>query len=144
MNSFTALSLEPPLVLWCLGKQSPSLPAFESCSHYAINVLTKDQRNLSHQFAISAEDKFSSVTWDKGLGGAPTLPGCLANFECRNKLRYEGGDHLIFIGEVERFTHTEGMPLLFNGGKYGVAAVHPDDRNRKTSISDFEDLLFWS
>ncbi len=144
VNSFAALSLEPPLVLWCLGKQSPSLPAFEGCSHFAINVLNKDQRHLSNQFATPAEDKFSGIDWTEGLGGAPVLPGSLATFECRNTQRHDGGDHVIFIGGVERFAYTDGMPLLYNGGQYGVAAVHPEDRNAKSSIGDFEDLLFWS
>ena len=144
VNSFAALSLEPPLVLWCLGNQSPSLPNFEACSYFAINVLMKDQRHLSNQFAISAEDKFEGVPWDEGLGGAPILQGCLATFECRNAQRHDGGDHVIFIGDVERFAYADGMPLLYNGGQYGVAASHPDDRNKKMPIGDFEDLLFWS
>ncbi|MEX2451257.1 MAG: Cro/CI family transcriptional regulator [Rhodospirillales bacterium] len=140
-NSFTALSLEPPMVLWCLAKRSPSFPAFESCSHFAVNVLNKDQRTLSHQFATPADDKFSGVTWNEGLGGVPVLPDSLAHFECRNTLRYEGGDHLIFIGEVERFTFKDGEPLLYNSGKYGIAAPHPDDHGMSIVSSDFEDLL---
>ena len=144
VNSFSALSLEPPLVLWCLGKQSPSLPTFEACSHFAVNVLNKDQRHISNQFATPSEDKFSGINWTEGLGGAPILPGCLATFECRNAQRHDGGDHIIFIGGVEHFTYTDGKPLLYTEGQYGVAAAHPEDQNKTAPIGDFEDLLFWS
>ncbi|MEL0107886.1 MAG: Cro/CI family transcriptional regulator [Rhodospirillaceae bacterium] len=144
VNSFAAVSLEPPQVLWCLGKQSPSLPAFEACSHFAVNVLTRDQRDLSNQFATSSDDKFAGIDWTEGRGGAPILENCLATFECRNAIRHDGGDHLIFIGEVEHFHYINGSPLLFNGGQYGIVMTHPEDRNHKNPIGDFEGLLFWS
>ncbi len=142
-NSFSALSLEPPLVLWCLNKQSPSCNAFELCSHFAINVLTSSQRNLSQRFATSSNDKFNEIIWHEGLGGAPVLPNALASFECRNVTRYEGGDHLIFVGEVERFSHTDGQPLLYNSGRYNVTAPHPDEFQTELTADDSQDVMLW-
>ncbi len=140
-NSFGALSLEPPLVLWCLAKSAPSMPAFEACSHFAINVLGAGQRDLSHRFATPAADKFDGIAWSEGLGGAPVFDGCLARFECHHDRRFDGGDHLIFVGRVERFAQSSGEPLLFNGGRYGVAAGHPDDHGEAVPSGDFADLL---
>lgn len=140
-NSFSALSLDPPLVLWCLGKGAASLPAFRQCAHFAINVLNAAQRRLSHQFATSDTDRFAGVAWRKGIGGAPLLPDALAQFECRNLRYHDGGDHLIFIGEVERYRHGDGEPLVFNASKYAIAAPHPDDRGVPVVSGDFADLL---
>lgn len=140
-NSFSAVSLEPPLILWCLGKQATSRQAFEACSHFTVNVLEAGQRALSHRFATPAEDKFAGLDWSPGLGGAPVFPDCLARFECRNTHCHDGGDHLILIGRVERYSHRRGAPLLFNAGKYGIAAAHPDDHGGAADSSDFEDLL---
>lgn len=140
-NSFSAVSLDPPLVLWCLGKNAGSMPAFRDCGYFAINVLEAGQRGLSHQFATRAEDRFAGSGWQAGLGGAPVLPGCLARFECRMAEQYDGGDHTIFVGVVERYCHKDGAPLLFNAGKYGTAAPHPDDHGRAVESSDFADLL---
>jgi flavin reductase (DIM6/NTAB) family NADH-FMN oxidoreductase RutF len=125
-NSFTSLSLDPPLVLWCLSKTAPSRGAFEECSHFAVNVLAAGQHYLSRQFATPAEDKFGGVDFDEGPGGVPVIDGVLAYFVCRNVRHVDGGDHLIVIGEVERFETTEGEPLVFHSGKYRVATRHPE------------------
>lgn len=127
-NSFSAVSLDKPLVLWCLDKSAPSLPIFLSCGYYAINVLSSKQRELSNQFARPAEDKFLNIDWHPGLGGAPILDHCLATFECKNTRKYDEGDHWILIGEVQHFAHGDDEPLLFNKGHYAVPAAHPDDR----------------
>jgi len=140
-NSFSAVSLEPPLVLWCLLKDSPSLAVFENCSYFAINILRSNQRDLSHQFATPAADKFGAVEWSEGLGGVPLLPGCLAQFECRHETHHEGGDHLIFIGRIENFRYADGQPLLYNAGRYGVAAEHPDNFGDTAEASAFDDLM---
>ncbi|MDZ4255307.1 MAG: flavin reductase family protein [Sulfuritalea sp.] len=118
INSFTSVSLEPPLVLWNLGLHSPSLATFESCSHYAVNVLGADQADFSQRFAQSQADKFAGIDFKVGAGDAPLLPGCCAWFECRNELRYPGGDHLIFVGHVEGFRREQKPPLIFHGGRY--------------------------
>lgn len=118
VNSFNSVSLRPPLVLWSLSLNSPTLRAFERCSHYAVNVLAADQEALSRLFASAEPDKFASLDARQGRGGAPLLPGCCAWFECRNHARHPGGDHLIFVGEVERYECTTRLPLVYFRGAY--------------------------
>jgi flavin reductase (DIM6/NTAB) family NADH-FMN oxidoreductase RutF len=118
INSFASVSLEPPLVLWSLGLQSPSLAVFESCSHYAVNVLAADQTEFSQRFAQSQSDKFAGIELQTGASGVQLLPGCSAWFECRNEMRYPGGDHIILVGHVESFLREEKPPLIFHGGRY--------------------------
>lgn len=118
INSFASVSLEPPLLLWSLGLHSSALAAFESCRHYAINVLAADQGEYSQRFSQSRDDEFAGIELDAGAGGTPLLPGCCAWFECRNELRYPGGDHLIFVGHVESFHRRDKPPLIFHRGRY--------------------------
>jgi flavin reductase (DIM6/NTAB) family NADH-FMN oxidoreductase RutF len=118
-NSFNSVSLDPPLVLWSLSQAAASLPAFRAGSHYAINVLAADQKTLAERFSLKGADRFSGVEFEIGAGGAPLLKGAAATFECFNRSRYEEGDHVIFVGEVERCTSRTGVsPLLFHGGRY--------------------------
>jgi len=118
INSFASVSLDPPLVLWSLSLHSPSLPAFQNCSHYAINVLAQDQQALSQRFAATRTDKFAGLDFTLGAVGAPLLPGCCAWFECRNEAHHAGGDHLIFVGQVEGYARSDQPPLVFQGGQY--------------------------
>lgn len=122
INSFASVSLDPPLVLWSLGLQSPSLALFESCSHYAINILAAEQIDLSQRFSQSQDDRFAGIDTEVGAGGAPLLPGCSAWFECRNEMRYPGGDHVILVGYIENFRRQEKSPLIFHGGRYRTLA----------------------
>lgn len=118
-NSFNSVSLNPPLVLWSLARAAASLPAFSTGSHYAINILCAQQKALAKQFAARDVDRFANVEFAAGVSGAPLLVGAAATFECFNRSRYEEGDHVIFVGEVERCTHRAGAsPLLFHGGKF--------------------------
>ena len=118
-NSFNSVSLSPPLVLWSLSQAAASLSVFSAGSHYAINVLASDQKALAERFASKGADRWTGVAFDEGAGGAPLLHGAAATFECFNRSRYEEGDHVIFVGEVERCTHRHGAsPLLFHGGRY--------------------------
>ena len=118
-NSFNSVSLNPPLVLWSLSRAAGSMPAFTRGSHYAINILAADQKALAERFSSRVVDRFAGVSFREGSGGAPILDGAAAVFECFNRSRYVEGDHVIFVGEVERCTHREGaMPLLFHGGRY--------------------------
>ncbi len=117
-NSFNSVSLDPPLVLWSLSRRSASLPVFERASHFAVNVLSVEQKALSDRFARRDVDRFRGVSWHPGAGGAPVLAGCAAVFECRCEQRFEGGDHVIFLGHVERFDHEERTPLAFHAGAY--------------------------
>jgi flavin reductase (DIM6/NTAB) family NADH-FMN oxidoreductase RutF len=117
-NSFNSLSLAPPLVLWSLRLASPSLAAFEQASHFAINVLAETQVELSRRFASAVPDKFEEGAWSAGLGGAPVLAGCAAVLECERYAAHEGGDHRLFIGQVQRWADLSVAPLLFQGGHY--------------------------
>ena len=118
INSFASVSLEPPLVLWSLGRHSSSLAVFEYCSHYAINVLASHQVDFSQRFSQSGRDDLDDIELSIGAGGAPILPGCCAWFECRNEMRYPGGDHLILVVLVEAFHRQEKLPLVFPRGRY--------------------------
>ena len=140
-NSFAAVSLEPPLVLWSVGRRTPSFAAFEAAEHFAVSVLGARDRELSNRFATPVEDKFDGVELRRGLGGAPVLAGSLAVFECRTWRRYDGGDHLILVGLVERFESTEGKPLLFYAGRYAMAADSPQPELPDEAAAPFADLL---
>ena len=125
-NSFTSVSMDPPLVLWCPGKTSPSTEQFKSATHFAINVLARDQHHLSRQFATPADDKFAGVDIEDGLHGVPLIAGALARFQCRTVSTYEAGDHLIMVGQIESYDANGGEPLVFHSGRYHVATLHPD------------------
>ncbi|MEP7281170.1 MAG: flavin reductase family protein [Rubrivivax sp.] len=118
-NSFNALSLDPPLVLWSLRQASPSLPAFKAAAHFAINVLAESQVELSRRFASALPDKFAGdAAWRDGLGGAPVLTGAAAVLECERAAEHATGDHCLFIGRVQRMADLVTPPLLFHGGHY--------------------------
>jgi len=117
-NSFTSVSLVPPLVLWSASLYAQSLPAFQEGSHFVVNVLAFDQSELSNRFAKQHEDKFADTDHIVAECGAPIVIGSAAHFECRNEFRHYGGDHIIFIGQVERYAYTDKPTLLFCRGKY--------------------------
>lgn len=118
-NSFNSVSLDPPLVLWSLARSAGSMSAFQRGSHYAINILTAEQHTLAERFASQSTDRFVDLPFRTGAGGAPVLEGAAAVFECYNRSRYEEGDHVIFVGEVERCTwRAAAQPLIFHGGRY--------------------------
>jgi flavin reductase (DIM6/NTAB) family NADH-FMN oxidoreductase RutF len=106
-------------VLWSLSRLAGSMPVFQTGSHYAINILAADQKALAERFATKGIDRWAGVEHQAGVSGAPLLTGAAATFECFNRSRYDEGDHVIFVGEVERCSHREGVsPLLFHGGKF--------------------------
>ena len=117
-NSFNALSLDPPLVLWSLRESSSTIGAFTGASHFAINVLAADQVELSRRFARPSSAKFDEGEWTDGQGGAPLLAGCVAVFECRRRSHHPAGDHVLFIGEVERIGGSASSPLVYHAGHY--------------------------
>lgn len=124
-NSFSALSLDPPLVLWSINRNSQSLPGFLESGYFAINVLRAGQSGLSHHFATPRANKFEGVAFEDGLGGSPLLGGVLARFECQTTTTIEGGDHLLFVGRVHKISYAEGEPLIFNAGCYCTALPLP-------------------
>ena len=127
VNSFSAVSLDPALVLWCLDNNSHNLEAFRRASHHVINILSTDQENLSNRFATWPADRFAGLPWQAGAGGAPVFPDCCATFEVANETAHAAGDHTIFVGRVEQFSETAGVaPLLFHAGRYGRLGNTPE------------------
>jgi 3-hydroxy-9,10-secoandrosta-1,3,5(10)-triene-9,17-dione monooxygenase reductase component len=124
-NSFNSVSLDPPMVLWSLAKAAKSLPAFLDSGYFAVHVLAASQEELSHIFATRGADKFAGLAIERGRGGIPLLDGCSARFQCRTAVKYEGGDHVVFIGEVEAFDHFGRPPLVFHGGRYAATVARP-------------------
>jgi flavin reductase (DIM6/NTAB) family NADH-FMN oxidoreductase RutF len=109
---------------------SQGLTIFQNASHFTVNILGASQQALALQFAKSADDKFAGVDWTPGLGNAPVLANCVANFQCRAANRYYGGDHIIFLGAVEAYAYNRQEPLLFaRGGFGGFAAVEAAKRS---------------
>ena len=118
-NSFNSVSLDPPLVLWSLAQSAASMAALSAGSHYTVNILAAGQKALAERFATKHIDRWADVAFTEGVGGAPVLAGAAASFECFNRSRYDEGDHVIFVGEVERCTHNAGVsPLLYHGGRF--------------------------
>lgn len=122
-NSFNSVSLDPPLVLFSLHRAAYSLGAFAEGGHFAVNILREEQQELSIRFARALGDKWQGIDYEVWSTGAPILSGCLASFECRTRALYDGGDHVIFLGEVLRLrSSSEGRPLLYFRGRYGGIA----------------------
>jgi len=124
-SSFNSVSLDPPLVLWSVSKSSLSLPAFSANGHFAIHVLSAEQTDLADRFARSQSDKWSGVSWRKGAHGSPLLDDHAAVFECTMRHEYDGGDHIILVGEVTNFEAHDKAPLLFHGGQYSDRRTRP-------------------
>ena len=117
-NSFSSVSLDPPLVLWSLSREAPSFPAFRTATHFGVNVLGAEQQELAERFSRRHPDKFDGVTYELGEYGVPLIEGAPAHFECRIVDRYYGGDHEIFLGHVERYGYERKPTLLFCHGDY--------------------------
>lgn len=119
-SSFNSVSLEPPLVLFSLDRGAYSLADFQRSGHFAVNVLSEEQEGLSVTFAKALADKWDGVRFEVWETGSPILTDALASFECRTRYNYDGGDHVIFVGEVVRMrANRGGRPLLYFRGDYG-------------------------
>jgi len=118
VSSFTSVSLEPPLILVCLGQEVSNIALFRHATHFGINVLKEDQQPLSDRFARKGQDRFDGLEWRRGATGVPLLPGCLAQIECAVHRRVEMGDHDIFVGEMVHACVSEGEPLLYFASAY--------------------------
>jgi flavin reductase (DIM6/NTAB) family NADH-FMN oxidoreductase RutF len=123
-NSFSSVSLDPPLVLWSQAVKSQSHSTFFTAERFAVNILAEDQIELSNRFAKSSPEKFAGLGVDIGRGGIPLLHGCGARLQCRVVSRVPGGDHTIYIGEVESIERAERKPLVFGNGQYLRTAPH--------------------
>ena len=122
-NSFSSLSLDPPLIVWSLRTNSSSMPIYQQAQRFVVNILADDQVDISNRFAKSAPDRFNGVSFQPGIDGVPLIDGCIAYLECKLEATYPGGDHLLFVGRIERIQQTERAPLAFVGGNY--VAVKP-------------------
>lgn len=118
VNSFASLSLEPPLVMWALRRESPCLGSFEAAGCFAVNVLTEAQIGLSRRFSSIQEHRFTDSEWLTGAHGAPVLKDAAAVFECRTHAKHEGGDHRLFIGEVLAYIDSPCAPLVYRSAHY--------------------------
>ncbi len=117
-NSFSSVSLDPPLVLWSAAKSSQRCAAFERAHHFAIHVLSDAQVEMCKGFARQGDD-FSGLDWSLSQNRVPLLADHLARFECTQHAVYDGGDHSIILGRVTSVTVKEGAPLVFAGGAFG-------------------------
>jgi 3-hydroxy-9,10-secoandrosta-1,3,5(10)-triene-9,17-dione monooxygenase reductase component len=147
-NSFSSVSLDPPLVLWSLARSARSLPVFQGAEYFAIHILAAGQEDLSNRFASRGEDKFADLDLEHGLGDTPLLAGCSTRMQCRTTHQYEGGDHIIFVGEVIDLVNNGVPPLVFQAGKYALAARKADEMPLLPSGStefreDFLGYLLW-
>tara|TARA_R110000782_G_scaffold15505_8_gene45286 strand:+ start:67 stop:543 length:477 start_codon:yes stop_codon:yes gene_type:complete len=118
VNSFNSVSLNPPLVLWSIGEESLSYTAFVEADYFAVNVLATHQRDVCKRFASSGGDKFLDLHCEEGIEGVPLLPEFSAVFECKTEHRYDGGDHKIIVGRVQRFEDRRTDPLIFYRGHF--------------------------
>ena len=117
-NSFSSVSLDPPLILWNIAKVSNSLEAYLEATYFAINILSSEQRDISAHFAQSDHTLFDDIEYEMSGRDVPLLPGTIATFECRTHQVHDCGDHYIIVGEVEDFSARDGQPLLFYSGAY--------------------------
>lgn len=120
-NSFNSVSLAPPMVLWSLARNSTNIATFLAARHFAVHVLASDQHALATRFSTRVADRFAGLRPARGADGIPLLDDCAARFECRTAFQYEGGDHVIFVGEVLNFEHWEREPLVFKRGRFTLA-----------------------
>ena len=119
-NSFSSLSLQPPMVLWSLSKTSSGIDAFRGSAFFAVHVLSAEQEALSTRFATKNSERVAGVPVDRGPDSTPMLRDCAARFVCRTAYQHEGDAPGIFVGQVLEFTHTGRSPLVFHGGRYGM------------------------
>jgi len=117
-NSFSSVSLDPALVLWCAAKRSLRHDAFAGAERYSIHVIGEGQQALAARFARSGHD-FSALDWEMGAHGTPVLAGCLARFDCAAHARHPGGDHTILVGQVLHAMHRPGQGLIYKRGQFG-------------------------
>lgn len=139
VNSFNAVSLQPPLVLWSLRLDARSLPVFQRATHYVINVLSADQADVCDRFARGRGDRFAQTPHRFNPRGMPLLKGALAWLECRHRSQYEEGDHLILVGEVEHHAQGVGEPLVFQAGRLGGFSAAPSPPAADTEHLPFVD-----
>lgn len=118
VSAFCSVSLAPPLILVCIERTTSSHHALAQSKRFVVNILRENQQSLSNHFAAPSDDKFAGIAYHAGIEEIPILTGALANLECRLQNSYEGGDHTIFVGEIENAIVNDGNPLLYFHGNY--------------------------
>lgn len=121
VSSFSSVSLNPPLILFSIGRNTHAFAAWEATDNFAVNVLAEDQSTVSTRFARALTDKWEGLDTDADINGSPILPGTLAWLSCTSYAKYDGGDHLIVVGRVDALTSprlADPRPLVFFAGKY--------------------------
>lgn len=118
VSAFSSVSMNPPLILICIQKSTPSHYAFAESKAFVVNILSDSQKEISNQFAFKHEDKFAGINYNLSETGLPVLEDCLVNLECSLKHSYDGGDHTIFVGQIENAIINEGNPLVYWKGDY--------------------------
>ncbi|WP_289041686.1 flavin reductase family protein [uncultured Aliiroseovarius sp.] len=118
VNSFTSVSLDPPLILWCPARVSARHDAFVKAEHFAVHLLRDNQIDIARHFARQGED-FADMTWRTDYHDVPVIEPCLARFDCTTENVVAGGDHSIVLGRVHRVSTNDGQPLIFHAGRFG-------------------------
>jgi 3-hydroxy-9,10-secoandrosta-1,3,5(10)-triene-9,17-dione monooxygenase reductase component len=116
------VSLDPPWVLWSLSRASGSFDAFRDAGHWAVHILAHDQEELASRFGRRRHDKFDALPVERGVAGIPLLAGCVTRMQCRSRHQYDGGDHVIMVGEVLGYDHCERVPLVYQRGAFAIAS----------------------
>ncbi|AMN47345.1 hypothetical protein ACG33_09600 [Steroidobacter denitrificans] len=127
VNSFSSVSLDPPMVLWSLAKTSGNRATFMETDSFAVHILAQEQADLAAIFAQRGVDKFAGLELDRGIEQVPLLDNCSARFQCKTVFRFDGGDHDILGGEIVAYEHFERPPLVFLSGRYAIAMEHPEE-----------------
>lgn len=123
VNSFSSVSLEPPLILWSLARKAWSMPHFTGAKSFAVNILASHQDDICHVFSRNVEDRFAGISWHRGLDGLPILDDTVATLQCQQWARYDGGDHEIFVGQVLECRNKGHAPLIFCRGRLGPSVA---------------------
>ncbi|MFC6284875.1 MULTISPECIES: flavin reductase family protein [Polaromonas] len=119
-NSFSSVSLDPPMVLWSQRLNALSFPAYRDADRFVVNILAVDQIELSQRFSSPAPNRFDGVAFERGIGEIPVLIGCAATLQCARVAIYPGGDHAVFLGRVEYCEKNAKRPLAFSSGRYAA------------------------
>ena len=136
-NSYTSVSLQPPLLLVCPAKAMGCFPVFASCSHFAVSILAAEQQQVANVFANSRAPRFAQVDWHRDQFGTPIIAGASASFSCSVQQRVEAGDHVVLIGKVENHQHSDKPALGYAGGNY----FSTDLERRSAEFTDSEKLM---
>jgi len=118
VNSFSSVSLDPPLVLVCIDLRNAILGHFLTSACFAVNILAEHQEEVSRRFSSASENRFHGMDWERGASGVPLLAGVLARMECALSKTFEAGDHAVLVGEVRHAWWREGKPLLYFNSSY--------------------------